>query len=220
MIRLAVFDIAGTTVYDPDGVGQCLKEALTAAGVPWQHEEVNGIMGTPKPVAIAKLMEIAGVTGEVEPIFQDFRARMLAYYRESQEVCEIPGAEALFARLHANGIKVALDTGFDREIVDAVVARLGWADKVDFTVASDEVANGRPAPDLVYRAMELAGVTDVAEVAKIGDTPSDLGEGTAAACRYVIGVTYGTHREEQLRPLPHTHLAGSLEQVGDIILGG
>ena len=69
---------------------------------------------------------------------------------------------------------------------------------VDFSVASDEVERGRPHPDLIYRAMSLAHVTEPALVAKIGDTPSDIEEGLAAGCGLVVGVTYGTHTADEL----------------------
>ena len=80
-------------------------------------------------------------------------------------------------------------------------------------MTSDEVPRGRPFPDLVFRVMELTGVSDVKRVAKVGDTPSDLGEGTAAGCGWVIGVTEGTHTRAQLEGHPHTHLLGSIREL-------
>ncbi len=61
-VGLVVFDIAGTTVEDPDGVGGCLKAALSADGIAWEADSVNAIMGIPKPMAIQQLMELAYVT--------------------------------------------------------------------------------------------------------------------------------------------------------------
>lgn len=212
-----MFDIAGTTVYDPDGVGRCLKSALSAAGVPFTHERVNGMMGIPKPVVIQTLLDEAGTTGNVGAIHDDFRARMLEYYAHDPEVREISGARTAFDRLRARGTKVALDTGFDRPIVEAILDRLGWRGAVDLTVASDEVPKGRPEPDLVFRAMAELGVENADEVAKIGDTPADLEEGTAAGCGLVIGVTYGTHTREQLEDYPHTHLADSMDEAVEMI---
>jgi phosphonatase-like hydrolase len=84
---------------------------------------------------------------------------------------------------------------------------------IDATVTSDEVAQGRPFPDMIFRAMELTGVTDVKRVAKVGDTPSDLGEGMAAGCGWVVGVTGGSHTREELLAHPHTHLIPSIAQL-------
>jgi phosphoglycolate phosphatase-like HAD superfamily hydrolase len=44
--------------------------------------------------------------------------------------------------------------------------------------------------------MELAGVTDARKVAKVGDTISDLQEGDAAGCGWIIGVTTGAFSRE------------------------
>ena len=217
MVELVVMDIAGTTVLDPDGVGGALKAALTADGVDWVHEEVNAIMGIPKPIAITHLLGEEPDPARVGRIHQDFQQRMIAYYREDSAVAEIPGATEVFAELQNRGIKVALDTGFDRTIVDVLLERLGWRGLLDATVCSDEVPRGRPYPDLIFRAMELTGVTDVSRVVKVGDTPSDLQEGTAAGCGWVVGVTSGTHSEAQLKVHPHTHLIESIRDLPGLL---
>jgi phosphonatase-like hydrolase len=124
-------------------------------------------------------------------------------------------------RLKESGLKLALDTGFSRPIVNAILQRLDWSNGLllDATVASDEVARGRPHPDLIFKAMELTGVTDPRAVAKVGDTPSDLLEGTAAGCGLVIGVTNGSHTYGQLAAHPHTHLIPSLEALPLLVEG-
>ncbi len=51
-IELVVFDLAGTTVDDGDAVNRCLRATLAAAGFEASSEEVNNVMGLPKPEAI------------------------------------------------------------------------------------------------------------------------------------------------------------------------
>ncbi len=130
-------------------------------------------------------------------------------------VHEIAGASDAFRKLHEAGVKVALDTGFTRDIVDVVLRRLGWKDNplIDVTVTSDEVERGRPQPDMVHKAMQELGVKDASRVAKVGDTPSDLHEGVNAGCGAVIGVTAGSHTAEQLKPYEHTKLVRSVADV-------
>jgi beta-phosphoglucomutase-like phosphatase (HAD superfamily) len=82
-------------------------------------------------------------------------------------------------------VRVALDTGFDRAIVDAIIDRLDWRDAVDDSIASDEVERGRPAPDMIRALMKRAGLTDPSRVAKLGDSVSDIDEGLNAGCGFV-----------------------------------
>ena len=137
---------------------------------------------------------------DIAPVHADFVQRMLAYYRTDPAVREVPGATDVFRRLRAAGVKVALNTGFSRPIVDVILTRLGWEKAVDATAASDEVPRGRPHPDLVLHLMAKLGVMDAKRVAKVGDTVSDLEEGTSAGCGLVIGVTTGRTRGPSLRP--------------------
>jgi phosphonatase-like hydrolase len=225
-ISLVVFDLAGTTVHDNQDVHRALQTALRKHGFDFSLATINPYMGIPKPQAIAQLLEHHAGQPELarDPAFiarahTDFVAEMLDFYRHSPEVREKDGASEVFMVLKAKGIQVMVDTGFSRDITDALLARLGWLPQglVDGSVTSDEVAQGRPHPDLIFRAMQLAGVTDAQQVAKVGDTASDLGEGTAAGCRYVIGITTGAYAREDLAREPHTHLVDSLPQVVDIV---
>jgi phosphonatase-like hydrolase len=216
-IDLAVFDMAGTTVHDGDAVHACLQQALAAAGVAVSRTAVNAVMGMPKPLAIRQLLEehLGGAPAgdaRTAAVYDDFAQRMIAHYRHSPDVREIVPAREVFHELRASGIKVFLDTGFSRPVADVVLERLGWVtgEDIDGSVTSDEVTRGRPHPDMIRRAMALAGVSDPHRVAKIGDTPADLQEGAAAGCGLVIGVTEGSHTHEELEIHPHTHLMTSI----------
>jgi 2-aminoethylphosphonate-pyruvate transaminase len=222
LVDLVVFDIAGTTVYDGDAVHRCLAEAIALAGVTVSRDAINRVMGMPKPDAIATLVRLARETppdaAEVADLYAAFERIMIEHYRVGIGVREADGASEVMRRLRAAGVKIALDTGFARSITDVVVARLGWGrDVVDVTVSSDEVARGRPHPDLLLEAMRRTGVGDPSRVAKVGDTPADLLEGTAAACGFVVGVTSGSHGHRELAGHPHTHLIASLRELLPIV---
>jgi phosphoglycolate phosphatase-like HAD superfamily hydrolase len=100
-----------------------------------------------------------------------------------------------------------------------LLARLGWheGEAIDASVTSDEVPRGRPHPDMILHLMRKLGVADARSVAKIGDTPSDLQEGTAAGCRWVIGITTGAHTRQQLTPIRHTHLIDGLAELPGVL---
>jgi phosphonatase-like hydrolase len=227
-ISLVVLDMAGTTVSDDDAVNTCLRQALKAGRFDVSRDEVNAVMGMPKPVAIRTLVEGKRTDGTPAPqplidtLYDDFGARMLRHYRMDPGVRPMPHAVDVLLEIRAAGTKIALDTGFSRPIADAILDRLGWGEGrfLDATVTSDEVARGRPFPDLIERAMKLTGVAEPKMVAKVGDTPSDLQEGASAGCGLVIGVTNGTHRQDQLAAYPHTHLISSLQELPALVLAG
>ena len=114
-------------------------------------------------------------------------------------------------------MRVAIDTGFSARILDAVLDELGWRGRVDAAVASDEVRLGRPAPDLIHEAVRRCAVDDVTRVAKVEDTPADLGEGMRAGCGWTLGVTYGTHSRAELAAHPHIALVDDLDAVGEVL---
>jgi phosphonatase-like hydrolase len=216
--KLAVFDVAGTTVLDGDAVLACLRDALEER-IPISPQEVRGVMGLPKPLAIRQLLSASGtLDGEaldaaVDETHRAFRVAMIEHYRDGA-IAQADGARRVFAALQGAGIRVVLDTGFSRDILDTVLRRLGWADgtTIDVSIASDEVERGRPHPDLIYRAMALTGVAEPGMVVKIGDTPADMEQGLAAGCGLVVGVTYGTHAREQLQR-PGVHIIDRLPDL-------
>ncbi len=222
-IELVVFDMAGTTVYDEDSVNRCVRDALGGAGLAVTPAEVNEVMGLPKPEAIAILVERSGRLGDLADqlgaIHRDFVARSLAFYRTDPSVREIPSTTRVFERLQRAGIRVALNTGFDRPITSVILDRLGWSGSplIDATICSDEVPRGRPHPDMIVELMRRTQVGDARRVAKVGDTPADLEEGANAGCGLIVGVTQGTHRRHELERHPHTHLIETIADLPDLL---
>jgi phosphonatase-like hydrolase len=141
-----------------------------------------------------------------------FIGKMKAAYEE--HLAPIRGAEETFAFLRARGIKVATDTGFDGTIGGLIMERLNWPGRlIDLAVFSSDVSRGRPAPYMIFHAMQRLDVLDVRQVMKLGDSPADLEEGANAGCAEVIGVLSGAHTAATLGPCYHTRL---LQSVADL----
>ncbi|WP_142683685.1 HAD hydrolase-like protein [Chitinophaga polysaccharea] len=219
-IQLVVFDIAGTTLHDESNVAKVLQQTIGLAGVAVTLDQVNEVMGYAKPYAIRYLLQQQkdsryGNEAFIGDLHGRFVADMKTHYATHPAVREKDGVSAVFAALKAKGIKVALDTGFDRAITNVILERVGWQQKglIDAVATSDEVPFGRPYPYMIYRIMEELEIRSIQTVAKTGDTISDLEEGTNAGCRYVIGVTTGAYTREELAKGPHTHLVASLDEL-------
>jgi phosphonatase-like hydrolase len=222
-IDLVVFDMAGTTVNDDDSVNRCLRASLEAAGLRVTSAQVNAVMGLPKPSAIAILIDGSALKDElgdqVETVHNDFVARSIEFYRRDPSVYEVPGTTRVFETLKRSGIRVALDTGFNRAIAQVILDRLGWSQSplIDATICSDEVTRGRPYPDMIQALMARLAVGDVRRVAKVGDTPADLQEGERAGCGLVVGVTGGTHSRTELLAYYHTDLIETIADLPDLL---
>jgi phosphonatase-like hydrolase len=223
MIDLVVFDLAGTTVKENFDVQRTLQNSFDKVGLVISIGQASKVMGIPKPIAIRQLLESLkheSISDDfIRYIHADFVSSMVAFYETDKTVQENKGVTETFKVLKKHGIKIIVDTGFDRPIVHALLQRLGWEKNqlIDGSVTSDEVAHGRPFPDLIFKAMEIAGVTDVKRVAKVGDTASDLEEGNSAGCSLVVGITTGAFTKEQLQSVKHTHLIREIPELLKIL---
>jgi len=216
-IQMVVFDMAGTTVHDEDFVTHAFQKALSEAGFALTRDEVNDVMGYPKPDAIRRMLTMKeGVEPDPErvaAIHTKFLKTMNTFYAEDERVREIEGATDTFRFLRARGIKVALNTGFSRPTAAVILDRFGWEAEIDTSITSDEVARGRAHAEMIRVLMERFDLQESHAVAKVGDTPSDLLEGASADCGWNIGVTAGSHSADELREHPHTHLIESVKDL-------
>ena len=197
-IELVVFDMAGTTVQDDGQVPEAFTAALTEYGVPVGPDVIRGIRGASKREAIRRLLPAGAARDEiVELVYASFRVHLSRRYADT--VRFVPGAADVFVWLRSRGIRVALNTGFDRDTTQMLLDALGWkAGIVDTIVCGDEVPQGRPAPYMIFRCMEATGVVSVERVANVGDTALDLQAGHNAGVGFNIGVLSGAHGRELL----------------------
>lgn len=219
MIELAALDMAGTTIDEHGDVYAALREAVAEAGGRPDEATVRRWMGTDKRAAIAALAAAGGgptLDGPaMEAGYDRFRTLLEARYRATPPV-PVAGVPEALAALRERGVKVALTTGFAGDVVEPLLASLGWTvggDLVDAVVCADDVPAGRPAPYLVFRAMERTGVTAVDRVLVAGDTPADLRSGVNAGAALVVGVGTGAVGLAELGRERHTHLLPSLAEL-------
>ena len=218
-IALVCFDMAGTTVVDDGQVPQAFTAALAEHGIAIGEGDIRNVRGASKRQAILDLLpEGPDRAAKAEKALATFREQLAALYRG--KVREIPGAADVFRWLRARGVRVALNTGFDRETAGMLLGALGWSEgAVDAVVCGDDVARGRPAPDMIFRCMKLTGVAQAESVANVGDTMLDLQAGRNAKVAWNIGVLTGAHERALMAAQPHTHLLGSIAELPGLFPG-
>lgn len=213
-IDLAIFDIAGTTLDDGGSVLAAFRGTLERFSLPYEEQELQAVRGANKLQVFRQFATRAHGAGPeavraAREAFAAFNEELLHEYRTGP-LNEVPGTAETFAALKERGIKLATNSGFPRDIAETIISRLGWRALLDAEVCGDDVPAGRPAPFMIYLAMERAGVTDVRRVLAVGDTPLDLQAATNAGCGGVVGVLTGSHGVETLGATRHTHLLPSV----------
>jgi phosphonatase-like hydrolase len=232
---MIMFDLSGTTVYDDTGVRDCLYQAAREYQLETTPDEILLHMGTNKihlfqfliARAQGKKTDIKDFEKYQDPksydrakqIFDRYEEIMIAHYRS--EVKEVPGASDTFRWCHDHNIKVATDTGFHSRITEAIMAGLGWVQDglVDCSVHVECITGqrGRPAPFMIFHAMEKLNIQSVHQVIKVGDTPADMLEGRNAGCRGIVGVLSGPRPISAWGKYWHTHVIESVKELPQLI---
>lgn len=217
--------MAGTTVADESGVMKTFQASLAKYGYDVPLTEIAPLMGYEKKLAIRTMLQkhqtdTAKLTEDlVDAIHSNFVDTLVNHYRNATDLEALPNAEQTLLALRRQGIKVGLNTGFSRIIANSIVTNLKWQERglFDYMICSDEVPAGRPDPAMIHHLMQSAGITDPAEVAKVGDTEVDIREGQNVGCRYIIAVTTGAFTREELEPYKPTHIIDDIADVLNII---
>ena len=234
-IKLVVFDLSGTTVSDENAVAKCLYNASQEFGLSATLSDFEKTIGTNK-IHLYEFMiaRDSGIPVEIEQLesyrFPEFHAKaleifdhysvlMVDFYKNN--IQPMDGAEDTFVWCRENGIKIATDTGFHRDVNTAIMDGLQWRERglIDLALdVEDTDGVGRPAPYLIHKAMYELEIQSVHHVLKIGDTPADLLSGYNAGCIGNVGVLSGANRLETLIKYPHTHIIDSVKQLPELIL--
>ncbi|MBS9374234.1 phosphonatase-like hydrolase [Rhodococcus sp. B50] len=220
-IRLAVLDMAGTTVADDGLVVRAFDEAATAVGLPESGPErddarryVLDTMGQSKIVVFRALFG----SDERARIANDAFEQAYERFVDAGDVAAIPGAEKTITQLREAGVKVALTTGFSRSTQDRLLTALGWLDLADIALTPADAGRGRPYPDMILAALLRTGTDDVREIAVVGDTAGDMLSGLRSGASVVAGTRTGAHDEATLREAGATHVLDSITALPALIL--
>ncbi|NDI25571.1 MAG: HAD family hydrolase [Actinobacteria bacterium] len=202
--KFAIFDVAGTTVLDEGIVIESFLDALDvveprSTKVEQYLQVIQATMGERK---IDVFLKIFGELNKAEQAHEAFVKSYLARVRRG-EVLAIPGSEALFSKLRNQAVKIGLNTGFSRNILDAIIESLGWQTLVDYSVASSEVNLGRPAPDMILSLVEryqrdVGHDLDGSEIVVFGDTIADIESAKRAGIDARVAIHSGVHTVDEL----------------------
>ncbi len=178
-----IFDLDGTLVDSEPNYFQAGRQMLADHGITgftWaDHQKYVGI-STQETIALWK--ERYGIETPLDVLLADKNRRYLALARASTRV--FPEMRALVDLLADAGVPMAVASGSTREAIDAILAGTGLADRLTTVVSSDEVARGKPAPDVFLEAARRLGA-DPADCVVLEDAAPGAEAAHAAGMRCV-----------------------------------
>jgi len=223
-IKLAVFDMAGTTVNENNIVYKTVQKVINDLGF---NVSLNDVLeygaGKEKHQAITDVLQNCTEAEEIEKLaaeaFASFKPELEIAYN-TNEIATFEGMIPFFKKLKDNGIKVVLNTGYDSKTANKLLSKLNWkvGQEIDALFTSDDVKNGRPHPEMIQKAMAQFKITNAAEVLKAGDSKIDIIEGKNANCGLTIGVLSGAQTREQLQDASPDYILNYLTELENILI--
>ncbi len=185
MIEAFIFDWAGTMV----DFGCCvptraMARAFDDAGITVTEHQIRQDMGKAKRAHIEAILSMPGVTDKwSDDDVTHLLDGMERHTRSEAATSAVPidGALELVTFLSDRNIKIGTTTGYTKPIMDAVVpaaAKNGYAPSV--MVCADDVPQGRPAPYMIWRALERLNVRSAPACIKVDDAPVGIQAGKNA----------------------------------------
>ena len=202
MIEAVVFDLDGLLI-DSEQVWDDVRERLARErGGRWSDRAQRDMMGMSSPEWSRYMHDVVGLAESPEEINREVVARMLVRYAEGPPW--IPGALEAVRRCAAAS-PLGLASSSNREVIDAVLAAGAIAACFRATASSEEVARGKPAPDVYLEVARRLGA-DASRCVAVEDSHSGIRSAKAAGMRCVAV------------PNPHYPPGAAVEEA-DLVLG-
>lgn len=184
MTQAVIFDCDGTLVDSEPLARIAWERSLSPYGYAIDDAEYAGLIGLPYAKVHRFFADRVPGLAAPDPFWDAYSGALFELIDTQLE----PFADALetVRDLRALDVAVAVASSSPRARLDRTLARAGLADAFAVTVAGDEVAHGKPAPDMFLAAAERLGVAP-ARCAVIEDSAPGVAAGLAAGM-HTVGV--------------------------------
>ena len=181
MIEGVIFDLDGVLL-DSEHVWDEVREQLARErGGRWHERAQREMMGMSSLEWSRYMHDEIGVPDPPEEISAEVVRRLEAVYRD--HLPTVPGAKEAVERM-AERWPLALASSSNRELIVLALGLLGVADRFQATVSSEEVARGKPAPDVYLEAARRLAV-DPNRAAAVEDSHNGIRSAKAAGMRVI-----------------------------------
>ncbi|HSG86506.1 MAG TPA: HAD family phosphatase [Candidatus Limnocylindrales bacterium] len=182
-IRVVVFDLDGVLV-DSEPWWDAARVDFTARrGLRWGPDDQRAVMG-PNSLGWARIMaERLGLDEPLEAIVDEVVGGVVGRYRSLPAPVIAPAVRAV-RRMGADR-PLAVASSSHRAVIGAALEAIGLGSAFAVVVSSDEVAHGKPAPDVYLETARRLG-EDPAGCLVIEDSLNGVRAGRAAGMRVVL----------------------------------
>jgi HAD superfamily hydrolase (TIGR01509 family) len=182
MIEAVVFDLDGLLL-DTEQVWDEVRETLTRErGGRWHDRAQADMMGMSSTEWSRYMHEELGLSDPPEELNRLVVERMQERYRERLPL--VDGAVDAVRRIGARW-PLGLASSSNRPLIDLALAEMGVADLFRATVSSEEVARGKPAPDVYFDAARRLGLRPQ-DAAAVEDSANGIRSAKAAGMRVLV----------------------------------
>jgi HAD superfamily hydrolase (TIGR01509 family) len=181
VIQAVVFDLDGVLVDSEQVWDEARRDVVGAHGGTWKDSATTDMLGMSSPEWSRYVVDELHVDLTPEEVNARVLEAMLTRYRE--ELPLLPGAREAVLRM-ADAFPIALATSSNREVIDLVLDGMGVTDRFGATVSSEEVARGKPAPDVYLEAARRLRRAATA-CAAVEDSSNGLRSAHAAGMRVI-----------------------------------
>ena len=181
MIEAVVFDLDGVLLDSEEIWDRAREELARERGGRWHDRAQRDMMGMSSTEWSRYMADVIGLPEPPEEINREVVRRLTELYR--QELPAIAGAREAVERLAARW-PLGLASSSNRELIDLALELLGVEHLFTATVSSEEVARGKPAPDVYLEAARRLGV-DPTTAAAVEDSHNGILSAKAAGMRVI-----------------------------------
>jgi HAD superfamily hydrolase (TIGR01509 family) len=185
-VTAVIFDCDGTLVDSEPLAERAWARALARHGYELAPDDLVGAQGLPFPEVHARMAQRTRLP-ELEAFWSAYAAELLPLL--DAELQPFADAVATARELHDQGVPLAVASSSRRERLDRTLARAGLDTLFEVSVAGDEIARGKPAPDMFLEAAARLGAKP-GECVVIEDSAPGVAAGLAAGM-----VTVGVLRD-------------------------
>ena len=181
MIEAVVFDLDGVLVQTEELWDDVRETLARERGARYDAAAQRAMMGMSSLEWSRYMHEELGLADEPAAISAEVVRRMLARYSERLPL--VDGAVEAVERIAARW-PLGVASSSNRELIDSVLKLSGLARHFRATVSSEEVARGKPAPDVYLEAARRLGAAPE-RCAAVEDSHSGIRSAKAAGMRVV-----------------------------------